>query len=83
MDRNQIKTFLIKYFIISGGVGMMILLVLYSCGVSGAFLMTDSFFAFLDTNDLILLFFSFLVMHVIGFCLLIHEWRRGGVKDKQ
>lgn len=27
--------------------------------------------------------FSFLVMHVIGFCLLIHEWRRGGTSNEQ
>ena len=83
MDRNQIKKFLIKYLIIGGGVGMMILLVLYGCGDSGALLMTNSFFFFLDINGFILPFFSFFAMHVTGFCLLIHEWRRGGGKDKQ
>ena len=83
MDRNQIKTFLIKYFIIGGGIGMMVLLALYGCADSGSLRVTDSFFFFLDINGLVLLFVSFFVIHVTGFCLLIHEWRRGRTKDKQ
>lgn len=42
---------------------MMILLVLYGCAGSGSLHGAASFSFFLDTNDLILLFFSFLPIH--------------------